>query len=286
MNRFWLTLFCTTVSAFAQSPTEKVSWFEQSRAWLTLHHTVYSPQITSKVLREVSVGDFIFSGELDIATKRSWAVTLNISAQSLFGGIKNRRAKIYAVNYVVDLDWKYYLDNAGTALYVSSFHQSTHLADPLPINNLEEIADWQKVRVEIEDINILRLGLVAENENNAWQILLQPVRLNYFLFAEPREMFHKNSYAKYQKRLYLSGLATIWKNEQTRISVNLEGEMESGVCYVLEGVFSLHPGNRPSDDRAQFFLSYEGVSKTNQVRATPYNGVTVSRLSIGSRFLF
>jgi len=265
---------------------EETSWFQNSRAWLTLRHTVSAPQMTSVVLRKVSTGDFILANELEVVGNKNWKLILNMSAQNLFGGIRNRRAKLYAVNYVVDLSWNYFLGNSGVAIYASSFHQSTHLADPLPINNPEELADWQKVRIEIEDINILRLGFVKKEGDRNWQILLQPIRLNYFLFAEPKEMFHKNSYAKYHKRFFLSGLETLWKDKDSRLAISLEGELESGASYILEARFSIHPAPRPSDDRAQFFLSYEGVSKTNQVRATPYNGVTASRISLGARFLF
>lgn len=271
---------------FALPLAEAQEWFAESRAWLDIRHNAYVPPGTNYLLREVFVGDISMNGETDIARGPSWRVTATVKMQSVLGGFKNRRAKIYAVNYIVELAWRKRVWSDFPVFFLSSFHQSTHLADPLPVSTLRDFQALRELNFEIADVNLLRIGFVEENGDDVWRALFQPLRMNYFLFAEPKYMFERNSYEEYEKRIYFYGFKTLWRNDAYRIGASAEGELEGRAHFVLQATFSARLAENPEWDKVHLFVAYEGGLRANHVRSTPYNGLSAERLSVGGRLMF
>ncbi|MDP3974886.1 MAG: hypothetical protein Q8P88_01195 [Candidatus Jorgensenbacteria bacterium] len=265
---------------------EAQEWFTESHAWIEIRHNAYVPPGTNHLLREIFVADATMNGEIDIAQGPSWRVTATFKMQNILGGFKERRAKVYAVNYIVELAWRKRIWAHGPWFYLSSFHQSTHLADPLPIETARDVIAFRELSIDIADVNLLRLGFVSENGDDIWRAIFQPIRMTYFLFVEPKYMFEKGSYEEYGKRLYVYGFKTLWRDGQYRVGVSGEGELEGGTHYILQARVSARITDDPSWDKIQLFIAYEGGLHTNRVRSTPYNGLSAERLSIGGRLIF
>lgn len=278
--RIFVLIFFTPLLVNAQE------WFTESRAWLDIRHNVYAPPGTNYLLREVFVGDISMNGETDIARGPSWRITATVKMQSILGGFTNRRAKVYAVNYIVELAWRKRVWSGFPVFFLSTFHQSTHLADPLPVSTLRDFQALRELNFEIADVNLLRFGFVEEGGDDVWRALVQPIRMNYFLFAEPKFMFERESYEEYEKRLYLYGFTTLWRDDAYRIGASAEGELEGRAHFVFQATFSTRLAENPEWDKVQLFVAYEGGLRANHVRSTPYNGLSSERLMVGGRLLF
>lgn len=267
-------------------PARAQEWFGESRAWLDFRHNFYLSPGSNYLLRDLLVGDFSFNGETAVASGSNWSVILTLKMHNIYGGFKDRRVKIYAINYIVELAWRKRLWRSGPLFFLSSFHQSTHLADPLPLKTFQDFAAFRELNISIADLNLLRFGFVEENGDDVWQAIIQPIRLNYFLFAEPKYVFEENSYQSYEKRLYLSGFKTLWRDDTYRLGAGFEGELEGGAQYVVQIRLSARLAERPEWDKVQIFIAYEGGLAGNHIRATPYSGLSAERAMLGGRLFF
>ncbi|MFH1111447.1 MAG: hypothetical protein V1712_00030 [Patescibacteria group bacterium] len=278
-----LLFFPLIIGAQESSATE---FLAGGQAWLNFRHRAFKVAGTSRFINESFVGDFSFEGQYALVKAPLWSLNLGFGIQNLYGGFQERRAIIYAVCYSIDLNWIYALWPDKLDLTLSAFHQSTHLADPIEPKTPAEILELSSITIDVEDVNLFRFGLTLKNHDNFWSGGLQPIRLKYFLFAEPREMFKSASYERYKRRLYFDAGYTGWRSSNHRLAIYLTGETEIDTRYTIKLQYSTKLQNDMRFDRWQIFLAYEGGMGKQTVAVTPYSGLTREWWFVGGKIFF
>lgn len=236
MNRILLCFVLAVVwqqTALAQSATLDYGWLSNGSASLELRYRAFTTERVNPLIDKRFVGEAIYTGDLYLYRAPNWDVGLVLKLQTIIGGIHNRSIKVPAVNYTIDLRFRQRLSESGLWLAAAAFHQSTHRFDPVIIENPEDAASFQAIAFNVEDVNLLRLGLEFEYPTLWLSTGLQPVRMNYFLITEANLMFNKSSYSAPDKRFYLNALYPLLTTASDRLALLLESEFLNDTRYTL-----------------------------------------------------
>ena len=279
-----LTLFAYFLPLKADE--NELRWFKDNWAWLDLRCKFYTPN-KNALLERMTFGTFSMGVDFGVIATSSWETRLYFEIEGLSGGFHDNRVKIYRMAFPIELKYRAWLNPSRLYISISSIHLSTHPADQLPIENLNDAQDFQNLTIEADDLNIIRFGLGRETPDDHWIIGAQPWRMNYFMLFEPNKMFGRNSYGSYDRRAYFYGARTIWKGINTRLSATLEteGEINVRTPYIVTLVYSWDLGRTISRDRLQTSLSYEGGLRENEILARSFHGLAINRWVAGFKIL-
>ncbi|MEK7513003.1 MAG: hypothetical protein AAB601_02280 [Patescibacteria group bacterium] len=277
-----LALFVALSPVLSNEPERSTRFFIGDGGWIEYRHTVALPPYTTELFRKSLIGDFTFGGTIHFVETPDWQLTATVNIQNIFGGFVKRRAKVYAADYRITFGWYYTLENR-LQLSVATVHKSTHLADAFIIESVQDAFDLTNIRLDTEDLNILRIGVGRESANDEWVIAFQPILMRFFIIAEPNLLFDRLSYIPYENRVYAIGTTTLWRNEHMRVSVTGEGEFESNFEYAAALRWSAHLGQTPARDGVQISIENSGGVGTNRIKTTSFNGLGTNRWSLSVR---
>ncbi len=241
---------------------------------------------TTDFVRNSFIGRFDLQNKYYLANYDDWSVTLQSYIQFLWGGLKQRRAKLYAGSFDISLAFRHRLPFYHLYAQTAVFHVSTHYIDPIDAASIDEARDLQQIYIEVEDVNLIRVDIGQEEADYAWTVGTQPIRMNFFLLAEPKEMFASDAFTPYERRFYANALATVWRSENYRLALQLDTELEQRARYLVRITGSTNLGDTPHHDRIQLSLAYQGGIEPNHIVVVPQSGISREGLTLGASFYF
>ncbi|HBV33634.1 TPA: hypothetical protein DIC39_00070 [Patescibacteria group bacterium] len=283
-------LLMLSQNVVAQNDTVKAEygWLQPGHFYFGFGHRVATTSAINPVLDKYYRGKFVFWWWKPIISRPKWMIDLTAAPQLLYGGFYERSFILPAFNFRGELAFRYRWDEY-VVLYISSLHYSTHAVDKLPISTPEELAALQQVEQKVNDVNVLRIGVMWKPfalgpiQQFSGHVGSQPIKMNYWFIGGGDLMFKKSSYEKYDRRAYFELQASSTLGGQ-RLLFKIDGEFWQTLRYLAEIRWSTQLSDDPMWDGLQIFLAYEGVNiGPNEVAITPYNGVSRDWLVLGFR---
>ncbi len=289
IRRLFFTLcFCAAQLLLGEAQeTDGLQWLYQNRGWLDLQYKVAGIS-ENPLLARITFGTFSLGMDFGIVRGSRWEMRTAFEVQNLFGGFRDRHAKIYAGAYLINLHSRIWITPSQLYLFLGTIHLSTHRMDSLGIETPEDLARLEQINIDIEDVNVFRFGLGRETPDDHWAVGVQPWRMNYWLFTEPKYFFKHGAYSPYDRRGYLLLTRTLWRDDTHRISAALNAEFDrwSEKAYMVRLTYATRLGITQSLDHIQLSLGYEGGLEPNEVRARSFAGIAMNRVVLGARIIF
>ena len=283
-----LALFTSIMLAQTHKPTKPNGWLPPGESWFEFSHRLVNTGPSAPLIDRYYRGKFIFGWWKPIYRASDWEVDLCMIPYFVYGGFHERRIFLPAFSFRGEIMFRYFLPGKSLEIRFSSLHYSTHLMDKLPVTTPAEATELKRVKIIVDDVNLIRLGLAWSASTKIWQLSsdagIQPVKLNYWLITEVNRVWQSNSYDWYDRFFYFN-LGVSHTLSQYRLSLRYEGEFARTMRSLMELTFSGKLNTNESwADGWQIYLSYEGSHiASNEVTITPYSGIARDWLRLGLR---
>jgi len=280
--------FSTAMMLAQIKPTRPNGWLPPGESWFEFSHRLVNTGPSSPLIDRYYRGKFVFGWWKPLYRTTGWEIDLTMIPYFVYGGFHDRRIFLPAFSFRGEIMFRYFLSGESLEIRFSSLHYSTHLMDKLPVTTQAEATELKRVKIIIDDVNLIRLGLAWSNNTSGLQINsetgIQPVKLNYWLITEVNRVWQSNSYDWYDRFFYFN-LGVSYSLSQYRLSLRYEGEFARTMRSLVELIFSGKLNTNESwADGWQIYLSYEGSHiASNEVTITPYSGIARDWLRLGLR---